>query len=239
MCPSVSAFRAAKAGSTAEEWEDAFCYDPDQGRFCVADGASESSFAAAWARLLAEGFVARPPDGSTLRDWLRPLQAEWARGTRGRELPWYAEEKARSGAFSSILGFCLEPHDGVWRALAVGDSCLFSVRENRLAASFPFSNSGEFHSRPMLLSSADRANAGIASAVREAEGEARSGDLILLMTDALAAWFLAEAELGRRPWAVLERIATQEEFGTFVDLMRAGRSMRNDDVTLLKIEVTP
>jgi hypothetical protein len=239
MAPSVSAFRAPKAGSTAEEWEDAFCFDPGQGRFCVADGASESSFSAAWARLLAEGFVARPPDGSTLRDWLRPLQVEWARGTKGRALPWYAEEKARSGAFSSILGFCLEPDEGVWRALAVGDSCLFSVRENHLAASFPLSRSSEFHSRPMLLSSADRANAGIASAVRETEGLARPGDLMLLMTDALAAWFLAEAELRRRPWALLERIATQEEFETFVDLMRAGRSMRNDDVTLLKIEVTP
>lgn len=239
MVPSVSAFRAPKAGSTAEEWEDAFCFDPGQGRFCVADGASESSFSATWARLLAEGFVARPPDGSTLRDWLRPLQDEWARGTKGRALPWYAEEKARSGAFSSILGFCLEPDDRAWRALAVGDSCLFSVRENRLAASFPLSRSAEFHSRPMLLSSADRANAGIATAVRETEGLARPGDLMLLMTDALAAWFLAEAELRRRPWALLERIATQEEFETFVDLMRAGRSMRNDDVTLLKIEVGP
>jgi hypothetical protein len=239
MAPSVSAFRASKAGSTAEEWEDAFCCNPGQGRFCVADGASESSFAAAWARLLAEGFVARPPDGSTLRDWLRPLQGEWARGTKGKPLPWYAEEKARSGAFSSILGICLEPDERCWRALAVGDSCLFSVRENQLAAAFPLSRSSEFHTRPMLLSTAERANAGIDSAIREAEGVARPGDLLLMMTDALAAWFLAEAELRRRPWALLDRISTPEEFETFVNLMRAGRSMRNDDVTLLKIQVMP
>lgn len=238
MAPSVSAFRAAKAGSTAEEWEDAFCYDPGQGRFCVADGASECSFSAAWARLLAKGFVARPPDGSTLREWLRPLQEEWARGTRGKALPWYAEEKARQGAFSSILGLCLEPEEHRWRALAVGDSCLFSVRKNELSAAFPLSRSSEFHSRPMLLASADRANDRISGSVRESEGLARPGDLVLLMTDALAAWFLAEAELGRRPWSVLERIATQQEFDVFVDLMRAGRSLRNDDVTLLKIEVT-
>jgi len=239
MPPSVSAFRAPKAGCAPEEWEDAFCFDPGQGRFCVADGASECSFSAAWARLLTEGFVARPPDGSTLRDWLRPLQEEWARMTRGRALPWYAEEKARSGAFSSILGICLEPEDCGWRALAIGDSCLFGVRENKLAASFPLSASSEFHTRPMLLSTAARANAGIDTAVRETEGRARPGDLLLLMTDALASWFLAEVELRRRPWAVLERIATQEEFDSFIDLMRVGRSMRNDDVTLLKIEVTP
>jgi hypothetical protein len=159
--------------------------------------------------------------------------------TRGRALPWYAEEKARHGAFSSLLGFCLEPEDRGWRALAVGDSCLFGVRDNALAEAFPLSRSTEFHSRPILLSTVDRANAGIASAVRETEGLARPGDLILLMTDALAAWFLAEVELRRRPWVLLDRIGTPEEFEQFIDRMRDSRSMRNDDVTLLKIEVTP
>jgi hypothetical protein len=113
------------------------------------------------------------------------------------------------------------------------------VRENRLSAAFPLSHSSEFHSRPILLSTADRANAGIAQAVRETEGLARPGDLILLMTDALAAWFLAEVELRRRPWVLLDGIGTPEEFDYFIDRMRASRSMRNDDVTLLKITVAP
>ena len=239
MTPTVSAFWAPKAGSTAEEWEDAFRCDPAQGRFSVADGASESSFSAAWARLLVEGFVARPPDGSTLRDWLRPLQDEWARGMNGRALAWYAEEKARSGAFSSLLGLCLLPDEAGWHALAIGDSCLFAVRENQLTVSFPVTRSSEFHSRPLLLSSVARANGGISSALHEAEGDLLPGDLLFLMTDALASWFLAESELRRRPWAVLERIRSAGEFEKFLELMRAGRSIRNDDVTLVRIEVKP
>ncbi len=239
MALSVSAFWAPKAGSTAEEWEDAFCCDPDHGRFSVADGASECSFSALWARLLVEGYVARPPDGSNLRDWLRPLQEEWARGTNGRELPWYAEEKARSGAFSSLLGLHLDPDTGGWHAVAVGDSCLFAVREGRLVTAFPLSRGVEFHSRPLLLASAARSNDGVWSAVREAAGRFDPGDLLLLMTDALAAWFVAEAELRRRPWAALAKIDSQEDFERFLELMRAGRSMRNDDVTLVQVGAAP
>ncbi len=236
MTPTVAAFWAPKAGSTAEEWEDAFCCDPGQGRFSVADGASESSFAAAWARLLAEGFVARPPDGPIQREWLRPLQEDWARGAEGRPLPWYAEEKARSGAFSSLLGVCLNTAARRWRAVAVGDSCLFVVRAGKLLSSFPLGRSVEFHNRPALLSSA---GANVWSAVREEEGTFAPGDVLWLMTDALAAWFLAEAELRRRPWAVLQRVPTQKDFEKFLEMMRAGRAMRNDDVTLVRIEVAP
>jgi Stage II sporulation protein E (SpoIIE) len=236
MTPTVAAFWAPKAGSTADDFEDAFCCDPVQGRFSVADGASESSFAARWAKLLTEGYVAKPPDGSILRDWLRPLQEDWARGTEGRPLPWYAEEKARSGAFSSLLGVCLDATTRRWRAVAMGDSCLFIVRAGKVLSAFPLNRSVEFHNRPALLSSA---GANVWSAVREDEGAFAPGDTLLLMTDALAAWFLAETELKRRPWAVLARAQSQEQFDALVELLRVGRALRNDDVTLVRVEVAP
>ena len=51
-----------KRGHSADEFEDAFAFDPAAGRYAVADGASESSFAGLWARLLVEGFI-RPKPG--------------------------------------------------------------------------------------------------------------------------------------------------------------------------------
>lgn len=236
MTPTVAAFWAPKAGASADEFEDAFCCDPGQGRFSVADGASECSFSAAWARMLAEGYVAKPPDGSILRDWLKPLQEDWKRGTEGRPLPWYAEEKARSGAFSSLLGVCLDSNTRRWRAVAMGDSCLFIVRAGKLASSFPMGRSVEFHNRPALLSSA---GANIWTALREEQGTFAPGDVLWLMTDALSSWFLTEAELKRRPWVVLQRARTQAEFDALVELLRVSRAMRNDDVTLVRVEVTP
>ena len=75
------------------------------------------------------------------------------------------------------------------------------------------------------------------SSVRSASGLAIASDQLLLMTDALAQWFLAEAEMGRRPWAALGRAQTQEAFCAFVDLLRHGGALRNDDTTLVRIEV--
>ena len=121
------AFHLPKSGNSAEEYEDAFAASPEHGRFAVADGASESSFAGLWARLLVEGFVkeARKPWEET--GWLKPLHERWAAEVNRRPLPWYAEMKRQEGAFATLLGFALRSPDH-WRAVAVGDSCLIQVR---------------------------------------------------------------------------------------------------------------
>src|SRR5262245_60712282 len=87
------AFHLTKHGNKPDEYEDAHAANAEAGRFAVADGASESSFAALWARLLVEGFVKpikKPPAGS---NWLEPLQKAWAAEVDGKPLPWYAEDK--------------------------------------------------------------------------------------------------------------------------------------------------
>ncbi len=50
-------FALPKRGHRLEEYEDAYAGNPDGGRFAVADGAAESSFANVWAQLLVSGFV--------------------------------------------------------------------------------------------------------------------------------------------------------------------------------------
>jgi hypothetical protein len=62
----------------------------------------------------------------------------------------------------------------------------------------------------------------------------RAGDVLLLMTDALAHWFLTEAEAGRRPWETLAA-RTDEDFAPWLDGLRQARQLRNDDVTLVSI----
>jgi hypothetical protein len=54
------------------------------------------------------------------------------------------------------------------------------------------------------------------------EGDLAASDRLLLMTDALAQWFLVESEMGRRPWAALAKIGTPEQFTAFIDCLRAG-----------------
>ena len=65
-------------------------------------------------------------------------------------LPWYAEEKAASGAFASLLGLEIfkkangGPSPYAWRAVAVGDSCLFQVEAGQVSKAWPIGNSAEF-----------------------------------------------------------------------------------------------
>ena len=60
--------------------------DPARGRFAIADGATESSFAGEWARLLVEGFVQTPHAGCwpNWSNWLPTAQQLWLAEVDGR-----------------------------------------------------------------------------------------------------------------------------------------------------------
>ena len=235
MLASATAWWAPKAGNAAQEYEDAYAVEEAALRFAVADGASETSFARQWAELLVDRFVHEPPAPEALREWVAPMQAAWSGANQPKATAWYAETKAREGAFSSLLGVAIDRDR--WRAMAIGDSCLFVVRSGKIATAFPLERAEQFSNRPLLLSSVARANQGVWEEVRLEEGELQGKDQLLLMTDALAQWFLVEAEMGRRPWAALARAANQESFSAFVDMLRASGALRNDDTTLVRIEV--
>lgn len=245
----VAEFWVPKKGNSREDYEDAFACDVSKGRFAVADGATESSFAAAWARGLVEGFAAQPPDlaaspGKSLEAWLQPLQESWRSSISWESLPWFAEEKARAGAFASLLGFTIEAGSAepdspsIWRAIAVGDSCLFHVGADALLAAFPIAHSREFGNRPVLLSSNASNNRPVWDEIRRLQGACNPGDYFLLTTDALGHWFLRETESGGKPWKRLESMSTSEEFGSWCSAARENGLLRNDDTTLVRIEAT-
>ncbi|HEX5272936.1 MAG TPA: protein phosphatase 2C domain-containing protein, partial [Gemmataceae bacterium] len=215
-----------RRGSSADEYEDAWAAEPAAGRFAVADGASESSFAGLWARLLVEGFV-RPAPG-----WLAAARQSWAASVDGRALPWYAEAKRDDGAYATLVGLVVA--DGRWHALAVGDACLFQVRGDCLLASFPLGRSADFGNRPRLIGSRPFAEA---ETHAEGRGEWEAGDRFLLMTDALAQWFLRRHEAGERPWQELGALSEGERFAEWVDERRRGDGLRNDDVTVVMVDV--
>ncbi len=103
----VKNFWVPKYGNTAEEYEDASASSTY--RFAVADGATESSFAERWAQGLVKAFTSTPLDHIRnpkvpLAEWLDPLQKEWHKSVPWDRLPWYADEKARTGAFAAFLG---------------------------------------------------------------------------------------------------------------------------------------
>jgi len=158
----------------------------------------------------------------------------------GLELPWYAEMKREEGAFATFLGLNVRPKGPArscrWQALAVGDSCLVRVREDRSVRAFPVRGSLDFGNQPPLLGS----RPGAAWPPRRCYGSLRPGDRLLLMTDALAQWFLGSHENGGRPWeAVASLLAAEQPQAAFADWLGELRNrggLHNDDVTLLSIE---
>jgi hypothetical protein len=222
-----------KLGNSTAEFEDAFACDDVTGRFALADGASESMFAGEWAQALCDEFIAGTLLGDDTGRWLRRAKRRWRKAVGVQPDEWHIQEKLREGAFATFLGIQIEASaECRWRAVAIGDSCLFLLRGDTLRKAFPIEHASDFNSRPDLIGTRQHAQVH-ASAIR---GTLAAGDRLLLMTDALAQWFLTEHEAGASP--AREMIAlTEDGFAAWVDAKRKDRLLRNDDVTLLAIEI--
>ena len=254
----LTLLRLQKAGNAEEEYEDASCpaengrREGAELRFAVADGASEGMLSGAWARILVELHCRLGWTGGSVEQFLESAYGDWrsftseylrGRETRSAPVQWYEEPGFEEGAFSTLLGLTLTGRSpgraGEWAAAAVGDSCLFQVRGSALLAKFPLEQSSDFNNRPVLLASNPAHNGQAASVVRRSSGTFESGDVFYLMTDALARWALREDEEGRNPWIVLRDHATRDRpvFGAWIAALRKDRELRNDDVTLLRIDL--
>ena len=185
-------------------------YGSGLAKLAVSDGASESAFSGAWARILTKHFVTGAPDlralnGDGMLAWLEACGREWGQAIPWDRIPWHGQAKTRMGAFATILGITISrDEDGSgaypWQAVAVGDSCLFVVRDDALELSFPLSSSSEFNNVPGLVCSNPANNARIGEHLRLVRGKCWVGDSILLASDAVAAWILREHEAGGKPW---------------------------------------
>jgi hypothetical protein len=241
-------FSLPKAGNSPEDYEDAFwpdrsiCQTAPRFSFAIADGATETSFAGLWARMLVRAWCRGALSKRRMFASLPALQRTWLQTVQTRPLPWYAEEKLRSGAFSSLLGFTVrevpEGGDRIWEALAVGDSCLVQVRDDGVITSFPLTKAEAFDSRPVLLSSNHEGNRHLPEHISHLSGHWEPGDVFYLMTDALACWFLRSVETDGDPCTIMQDLLSQhgdDSFSCLVGDLRGTRQMRNDDVTLLAV----
>jgi len=238
----VRAFSCPKLGSTPSEYEDDVRWNRGARgrraarRYAVADGASESSFARAWASRLTQAYVYGRLSAGSLTADLVPLQAQWRAAVAAKPLPWYAAEKARAGAFSALAGLTLHP-DRSWTALAVGDCCIMHLREDVLLRSFPLSSPEQFGISPVLICSNPERNARLDGSLTTACGEWSLGDTFWLMSDALAAYTLGAVREGSSlPTEALPPTDPAESHA-WLQRLRDERRIRNDDVSLLRVHI--
>ena len=228
-----------KLGQEASECEDFLAVDRETCRFAVADGATEAFDALNWAERLAQHWVQRE---STLtleefRCWVaaegRELQDSW----NGLSLSWYSEEKARAGSFAAFVGVELDLNFDLpsWKAIALGDACLLHCRGGKLIKGLPLSHSESFNTAPILVASDSTLHESSMPSVVMDSGTCQSGDVLLLMSDAVASWYLQ----------LLENGSSEDFFDTnrdddlkqFFDDERLAGRIRNDDLAIIRIEI--
>lgn len=243
MLITCHSFSLQKDGNSPEENEDAFCTKNEvkpktkNHLFAVADGATETSYSSKWAKLLVDAYCEGIRTDKDLKKQLVKLQKLWKESVGSSPLPWYAEEKLSKGAFSSLVGLTLKNNAkrGTWQALAVGDSCLFQIRNDEIVIKFPLSSSEQFSNRPALLSTNLKLNDSVSS--RE-KGDFEAGDQFYLMTDAIACWFLTEYERGDKPWHAVHSWLCSDSINRNIQELRKEKKINNDDVTIVLIDIT-
>jgi hypothetical protein len=265
MLAITSTFWVPKRGSSPQEYEDAVWVGPDGDgsgelqasslTIAIADGASESLLAGRWARRLVEVFGThkatrtRPAFVAACRTAVDGWGDEVAEYTKEREergspIQWYEEPGFAKGAHATILA--AEFREGraarapTWSASALGDSCLFQVRDELLYASFPMSDATSFTYQPPLLGSRGVDEAVLRRHVKITTQDWERGDSFYIMTDALAAWFLRLNESGSRPWEPLRDMDTLDaelDFSDWVEQQRDLNQINNDDTTLVRIDM--
>lgn len=94
-----------------------------------------------------------------------------------------------------------------------------------------------FNTSPALAPSRPKEPAAIAKHVTHLSTTWQRGDTIHLASDALACWFLTQAAAGATPWRTLQSLETDNDFDQWVQDLRGDKALRNDDTTLLRINI--
>jgi hypothetical protein len=231
-----------KLGQEASECEDVIAVDTKACRFAVADGATEAFDARKWAERLAQQWVQRQSTltAEEFREWVAAEGRELHNSWNGLTMSWYAEAKARTGSFAAFVGveLDLKSESPSWKAIALGDTCLLHRRGDVLVKSLPLARSESFNNAPILVASNCALHESSMKSVVIDSGTCESGDVLLLMSDAVASWYLKCFETD--DLAAEDYFLTQpdNELIEFFDRERLAGRIRNDDLAIVRIQIT-
>ena len=232
-----------KSGCTLVECEDAIGINGEDLRFAVADGATEAFDAKSWSNRLVTSWINAGADAalSTNFDtWLAEQGRQQHESWGGLKLSWYAEEKALQGSFAAFVGVQIGMLEGRarWTAIALGDSCLVHWRGNEILLSLPLSEASLFNASPALAPSSDKF---LEKALRYTTSSANwleHGDTLWLLSDAVAAWFLAMSENEKERLVQFVSMfddASDDALIEFFGNERQASRVKDDDIAILRI----
>lgn len=255
-------FSMPKNASMFKEYQDAtysagpdyaipyfeFSEDQDEFRCALADGATDTVFSKRWAELLMSGYAINEwSEKSISSQSLAGLRERWESHVAVKELPWYTLEKAKRGAAAALVSLRISDVGRRWSGVAIGDSCLFHIRNRTVIARLPEFSASDFSNVVSLVSTNNESIDDDFEQLKHLRDKDNwlPGDRFYLMSDALASWFIKKIEDGKQFQAItlLGRFDTQLEFERFVTAERkkvsssGARALPDDDTTLIVVEV--
>ena len=239
----------ANVGNSVDENEDSILVPSSSElerepviKFAISDGATESSFSKEWSSLLVSCYKDMPFDIANLPLTINAISERWQLKTSAIELPWYAQQKLENGAFATFLGITLNLEEQTFESVSIGDCTLFQVRNDELIRSFPITSIEDFGNTPSLFATNSKFQTDYEKSVKYLKGEAiRSGDLLILASDALAMWLFKRLSEGEKPWLILFILLKYENYQTdFSDWIFnkiKDKEMKNDDISVILINI--
>ncbi|MGV9245335.1 hypothetical protein [Streptomyces sp. NPDC003710] len=230
------------------EYQDCPAISQDRTVYALCDGASSAYRAGPWSRLLAAAYIDEVPDHSreSVAGWIERCRLRWDEEETRRKLKrdevsfWVADAEARGVAATTFLGMKFRAAvEGLsFEAVAVGDTCLFHIRGDRLLRAFPIDDSTAFGSHPDLVTSRSDPLTGL-EPIRSHHGRFGAHDMIVLASDALAQVLLERAGFDAGPdtavwWRAVRRLDASS-FTRLVTELRTARIIETDDTTLIRI----
>lgn len=241
-------FCLQKDGNFRKDYEDAFSYSLSDGVAAIADGAAATCYSRKWAKILAQSFKHNPELWLNLENLEEPLEKArkaWLKNIDFSKFSWYIEKKIREGACSTLLGFKLYEKKSetgqtlTWKAVAIGDSCLFHIRDGNLLTIFPVKESKQFtNCLPLLCSVKDSPFQKPEVKLLEGLENCQPGDCFMFCTDALSKYILADIEARQDSWRELITLQTYKEWVSRIQQYRVEGKIDNDDTTMIAFYVS-
>jgi hypothetical protein len=168
---------------------------------------------------------------------LKAVLREFEQRSDLSNLGWARMAAYERGSFATLLGISLI--DKALSVEAIGDSmALIRDPASSLKRFLPYDHVDEVPSRPVLVSSIPSQNIYYRRATLSAHRwsfDVSPGTTVLAMTDALGLWLLGNADSSGG--SALDHIRDQSAFESFVTGAREEKRMKDDDTTLVHLEV--
>jgi hypothetical protein len=235
----------SKLGNKESECEDSISFNLKKKRFAIADGASSSMFSDVWASCLTSNVIDLETDlftnASDLFHILLPIaREEWYSRVEWNNLKWFQTNKSFQGSYSTLLYLEIKRIEEryLYRALCVGDSCMFVLGPGGTFYSFPYKKASQFNNSPKLIWTGRKTQTNNLDKLLPdfvtTGGYITEKNEIILATDALSKWLIETHNFSILRDLVVNDSGMRDYLSNEIDAKR----MRNDDISLIYLSFT-